>query len=177
MSVSATFDYQPAEHYRALRTITKLTPLRWVVPALAIGVPAVFVALQLIMAQRAGRAVADAAPAMVPYILLGVFWLALIPWSQRRRARKLPALDASVHGPQERRVDSDGYHARGNGVGVDVPWHAFKKAVETEQFFLFFYNWQCAYYLPKRSLSADEVRRVRVFARAGLGEQARLMTT
>jgi hypothetical protein len=79
-----------------------------------------------------------------------------------------------VRGPQERTVDAVGYHSRGNGVAVDVPWHALKKAVETEHFFIFFYNWQCGYYVPKRALSAADVARVREHARAGLGAQAHL---
>jgi len=176
MSVSSTFEYDPQEYYRALRTITTLTPLRWVVPLFAIGIPAGMIALEIVVAHRhPERGLVTPALSVLPYALLGAFWLALIPWSQRRRAKKLPKLNPGVRGPQERCIDAEGYHSRGNSVNLDVPWHVLRKAVETEQFFLFFYNWQCAYFLAKRPLSPEQVREVRTLTRSGLGERARLL--
>lgn len=111
----------------------------------------------------------------LPWVIIGAFWLEFIPWLQRRAARKLPARDASVRGPQERAVDATGYHSRGNGVHLDVPWHAMVRGVETDQFFLFFYNKQCAYYLPKRALSETQCADVRALLRANLGERTVLL--
>lgn len=42
------------------------------------------------------------------------------------------------------------------------------RAVESDRFFLFFYNKQCAYYLPKRALSNPQCAEVRaLMKRAG----------
>jgi YcxB-like protein len=174
MSVSATYEYEPAEHYRALRTITNLTPFRWMIPV-CVGLPVVLFGLLLWAAWARGDSLASTAWEVSPYVALILFWALIIPISQRRRAKRLPTLDASVQGPQERRVDADGYHSRGNGVGVDVPWHALKKVVETDQFFMFFYNWQCGYYLPKRTLGPSEVAEVRQLVQVGMGDRARLL--
>ena len=51
-------------------------------------------------------------------------------------------------------MDAAGYHSRGNGVALDIPWHAVARAIETDEFFLLFYNKQFAYYLPKRAFAA-----------------------
>jgi len=175
MGVSATYEYDPSEHYRAMRAVTSLTPFRWVGRVCFVLLPAGMLALAALSAHATGHGVATAVLGVLPYVLLCFFWGALIPMSQRRRAKRLPKLDASVRGLQERQVDGEGYHSRGNGVALDIPWHAMTKAVETDQLFLFFYNWQCAYYLPKRSLGPAQVRDVRAFARAGLGARARVL--
>jgi hypothetical protein len=172
MAVSATYEYDAAEHYQALRAITRLTPLRWVGLLCFVVLPVGFTALTAFAARATDHDVGEALISIVPYVLLFFFWGALIPWSQRRRAKRLPKLDPSAQGVQERRVDDVGYHSRGNGVTLDIPWHAVKKVVETEQVFLFFYNWQCAYYLPKRPLDVADVGRVRELACAALGERA-----
>jgi hypothetical protein len=176
MGVSATYEYDPSEHYQAMRAVTNLTPFRWVGLVCFVLLPAGTVVLAAFAARATGRDVGTALLGVPPYVLLFFFWGALIPMSQRRRAKRLPKLDPSVNGPQERRVDGEGYHSRGNGVALDIPWHAMRKVVETEQHFLFFYNWQCAYYLPKRPLDAGQIRGVRDFARSALGERARLRT-
>jgi hypothetical protein len=175
IGVSATYEYDPAEHYQALRAVTKLTPLRWIGLLCFLVLPAIVVALTVVAARSTGHLVGQALITIVPWVLLLFVWGALIPLSQRRRAKRLPKLDASLQGLQERRVDGEGYHSRGNGVALDIPWHAMKKAVETDKVFLFFYNWQCAYYFPKRTLNATQIGQVREFTRSGLGERARLL--
>ena len=58
---------------------------------------------------------------------------------------------------------------------LDIPWRVFVRVVETGQFFLFFYNSQCAYYVPKRVLDAQQIGMVREVAREALGDRVRLM--
>ncbi|HEX5829768.1 MAG TPA: hypothetical protein VFY16_02230 [Gemmatimonadaceae bacterium] len=36
MSVSAVFDFDPSEHYRASRAVARLSPMRWVTRAFAV---------------------------------------------------------------------------------------------------------------------------------------------
>lgn len=174
MDVTATFEYDSKEHYRALRDITNLTPYRWVTVISGVVLPLVAVAVIVwIIRARDGDPLATFMD-WLPYILLFFVWAAILPLSQWRMAKRLPTIDASARGPQERGVDSIGYHQRGNGVALEVPWHAFKKAVETDRFFIFFYTRQCGYYLPKRTLSASDISAVRQIARTALGERARV---
>lgn len=165
MSVTTTYDFDPKEHYQAARAVTRLTWFRWL-PWLAGGFMVLFALVDVVVP---GWGDADALSLFIeasPYLLVGAFWIALIPWSQRRAARKLSKRDPSVRGPQERSVDAVGYHSLGNGVRVEVPWHAMARAVETDRFFLFFYNKQCAYYIPKRALSDAQCAEVRTLMRA-----------
>lgn len=174
LSITTTFEHEPAQHYRLLRAMTRETPLRWM-PAVFAGLLLLLIVLGSWGAMLRGRSFWSVLVDAVPYLLLAAFWLVLIPWSQRRRASRLPQLDASMQGPQVRALDAAGFHSRGNGVSLDVPWHAFKRAVETPEFFLLFYNWQCAYAIPKPGLAADEVRAARELLQANLGERARLL--
>jgi hypothetical protein len=172
-TVRTVFEFDPSEHYKASRIVTRFTAARWI----GWGFAAFAAAFALYTVAQGWDEASPAALiiAVLPWLLLGAFWIGLIPLSQRWAARTIATKDASVRGPQERSVDAVGYHSRGNGVGLDVPWHAMVRGVETEAFFLFFYNKQCAYYLPKRAVPADDVPLVRSLMRAGLGERAQVL--
>jgi hypothetical protein len=168
--VTTVFDFDPTEHYAALRAVTKQTPFRW----LPLGAVLVFGSLFGISALSSWGS-ADPWTLIrgaLPWALLLFFWLFLFKWLRRWQSKAVAKRDPSVRGPQERTVDEQGFHSRGNGVSVDVPWHALQRAVETEDFFLFFYTWQCAYYLPKRTLSSTQVEEVRRHTHVGLGERS-----
>ena len=170
MNVSTTFDFDAAEHYRATRVVTSRSSMRYVVWG--------FVALSpVVLAWNVLPHLDDASPgdlllSALPWILMPVFWLAVLPMLQRRAAHRISTRDASVRGPQTRIVDVEGYHSRGNGVSVDVPWHAMARGAEVEQFFLFYYNKQFAYYLPKRVLSPADIVTVRALMRERLQDRA-----
>lgn len=175
MSVSATFEYDPDEHYRALRATTGVTMVRWM-PILAFGVPITAIVFEIIaIRNNPERGAMTSVMDVLPYVLLGAFWLGMVPFSQRRQSRRLTKLDPSVIGPQERVVDAEGFHTSGNGEHLDVPWHILRRVVETDQFFLFFYDREHAYYIAKRLLSSDQVQAVRSFARAGLRDHVHLL--
>ena len=173
MTVSTVFDFDSSEYYRALRVVSRRTAARW----LSWGFGALALVLAVLSVQDAWGRVSPLALVLngLPWVLLGVFWVAFIPISHRWAARSLPKRDASVRGPQERTIDANGFHSRGNGVALDVPWHAMVRGVESAEFFLFFYSNQLAYYVPKRMLSGTQIGEVRTLMRSGLGERARLL--
>ncbi len=174
MNVHTVFDYDPSEHYLGVRTVTRLTPLRymqWVMVAVALGM----------LAWTVVPAWGEFPPMTIfwsalPWLVLTIFWITFFPFMQRRASRTLASRDASVIGPQERSIDAVGFHSRGNGVSLDVPWHAMARVVETDRLFLFFYNKRCAYYLPKRVLTPEQVTVVRELARTALRERAKLLS-
>lgn len=168
MSVTATFDFDPAEHYRATRAAGRLTSARyseWIVAALALAA-LVGTVVPLIGTRPPARVLLDAGVRRRHHPGHA---------APRRTARRLAARDASVPGPQRRTLDDAGYHSRGNGVALDLPWHAVARAVETPAFFFVFYNAQCAYYLPKRALDDGGVAGARGVLTRALGARAQLL--
>jgi hypothetical protein len=171
--VTTVFDFDPAEHYAALRAVTKQTPLRWLPLGTLLFVGTmVMLSVGLSWERADGWTIIRGA---LPWALLLIFWLFLFKWLQRRQASVVAKRDPSVRGPQERSVDEQGFRSRGNGVAIEVPWHAIQRAVETTDFFLFFYTWQCAYYVPKRTLSSMQVDETRQHARSALVDRAQLL--
>lgn len=172
MSVRAVFDFDTSEHFRASRAVTRLTPARYYSWVLAAGCVAMLA--WSLWSLPPDEDLRDKLLTVGPWLLLAIFWACLIPFTQWRLARKMPKRDPSVLGPQERIVDTEGFHSRGNGVSLDVPWHAVQKVVETDEFFFFFYNKRCAYYLPTRAISGHEAMDVRDLSRAALKDHAKL---
>ena len=170
MTVRAQFDFDPAEHYQAMRAVTRATGLRWML--WFVGAFFAVIVAWGVIASRGERSATSIVVNLLPYTLICGFWIFILSQMQRNAGKNLLKTDPSVLGPQERTVDAVGYHSRGNGVGLDVPWHAMLRASETDAFFLFFYTKLCVYYLPKRVLSPEQVREVRSLMRAALGERA-----
>ena len=81
MAVSATFNFDPAEHYRALRAVTRLTPLRWIGLVCFLILPTVTIGLTVLVARAAGGDIGAALSSTVPYVLLFFFWGTLIPFT------------------------------------------------------------------------------------------------
>jgi hypothetical protein len=173
--VTATFDFDPAEHDRAWRAVTNQTSWRYFSWGLAAFV-LIIVSCSVIPNWDTVEPLA-LFMSLLPYLVFLVVWMLLFSYLRRRVARKIPDMDPSARGPQERRLDSVGFHSRGNGVVLQVPWRVFMRAVETEEFFLLFYSKQCAYYVPKRALSFADTADARALLRSNLGDSATFLTT
>lgn len=172
-SVSTTSPFDAREHHRAIRAITRETPIRLIPPVMLLFVAVMTV--MIVAGSRGRESWTDTARSALPWVLLVLFWSLLLPASQRWQAYSAAKRDPSKQGLQERAVDENGFHARSNGLNTDIGWQMFKRAVETDEFFLFFVTWQCANYLPKRGLSEEQLGIVRKHTRTALGDRARLM--
>ena len=168
MNVSVRFEFDSAEHYRATRAVTSRTAWRWV-PVVVGGWLLLVIAGSVWFAQRTGHALGPLLVSLAPWVALILLWLIAIPAGQRWASSRVGQKDRSLEGPQERTVDEAGYHSNGNGVRLDVPWHIVYSVTETTEFLLFFYNKQCAYYIPKRAMSPEQITRARELARLGAG--------
>jgi len=173
MRVSKTFDFDSQEFYRAIRFMGRFNPAtRWV-PAFAVGFPLLM--FYLVVVRSWGRiSVLSASLNMLPWLLLGAFYLALVPLMQRTWARKATEYDPSLRGPQTRIVDESGVEVRGANSHQHLSWPDLRRIAEGPEFFLFFYNKRMAHYLPKRVLDAAEIGVVRELAQANAG--ARFIT-
>jgi hypothetical protein len=161
-----TYDFSSSEHYRASRIVTQRSRWSWL-PWIAAILLVVLVTIGQLSTDRPLDPL-SVLLSIVPYVGLALVWVAGLPLLQRYAAFNLPKVDPSVRGPQERIVDTDGYHSRGNGVSIDLPWHVMAQSIETEDFFLFYYNKKCAYYLPKRTASDAEIAEIRELIRTRL---------
>jgi hypothetical protein len=160
MAATATFDFDQQEYYRGIRAVQAHNPYRWVIPVAGIIVPAVMIWLAIGDSwQRIGPWLAF--QNALPWLLLGAFYLTMMPLMARAAAKKALENDPSLRGPQTRIVDEGGVHIVGAGFRQDLRWTDLVKAVETEEFFLFFYNKRQAHFVPKRALAPASVAVVR----------------
>jgi hypothetical protein len=173
MNTFAQFEFDPAEQYAAARAVTGATAWRWIIPLFALGIPLVVIAVTVLPHIRTMSPMGIAMNSM-PWVLLGAFYLALIPMSQKRRANRMAKTEPSVRGIQERGVDASGLHVRGHGLTMDYAWSDLLTAIETPAFFLFFYNKNCAHFIPKRALNGGSVDEVRSIIHAHMGGRAKL---
>jgi hypothetical protein len=160
MMVSAVYAFDQREHYRALRAMMRYNPVWWLIPALGIGLPAIalwaFVIRDWDRLSLLGVVINGA-----PWIALGAFYLTM-PWLMARTfARRAIRDDPSVRGEQIRTVSPEGLVVRGANLLQRFPWADIVRAVETPEFFLFFYNRRAAHYIPKRALMSADLEALR----------------
>jgi hypothetical protein len=174
MAVMAQFDFDSHEYYRVLLAAWRQDPNRWFVWAFGLGVPATIIWLNV------GRHWDEVRPweafwSVLPWVLLGAFYLLLVPTVYRTAARKALANDPSLRGPQSRSVDENGLHVRGASFAQDFAWSDIVRVVETPDFFLFYYNRRAAHYVPKRVLDAAGIEQVRALVRSKLSHRATVL--
>ena len=174
MTVSAEFDFNSSEYYRALRaTMRHNRAVRWLVPLLGVGIPALAIWTWVIRdwdrLSMVGVIVNGG-----PWIALGAFYLSM-PWLVARvTARRALRDEPSVRGQQTRIISSAGLEVRGTNYLQQFTWSDIVRTVETPEFFLFFYNRRAAKYLPKRALGEAETEALRDLVRAHAATKHRL---
>jgi hypothetical protein len=160
MPIIAQFEFDPIDYRTGLRDVWSFNRARWVVPVVGIAIPALMIWLAVGRHWRESS-LADAFWNALPWMLLGAFYLSLLPLMRRTAARKALQEDPALRGTQMRTVDDAGLHIRGAGLSQDLRWADLVRVEETTDFFLFFYNRSAAHYIPKRVLGdrqRDELR-------------------
>ena len=176
MTVSAEFDFNPSEYYRALRaTMLHNRALLWLLPLLGVAMPAVaiwaFVIRNWDRLSMRGVIINGA-----PWIAIGAFYLSM-PWLMARViARRARRDDPAVRGQQTRIISSAGLEVRGANYVQQFTWSDIVRTVETREFFLFFYNRRTAQYVPKRALRGADAEAVRDLVRAHAAREHRVAT-
>jgi hypothetical protein len=168
---AAMFEFDADEWYRASRAVTGATVWRWLIPLGGLALPAVMIGTNVVPHWRALSAGSIAANT-APWILLAVFYLTFIPRLQRQASRKAQANDPSLRGVQLRAVDDAGLKISGANFAQELAWTDLYRAVETPEFFLFFYNKRCAHFMPKRAMSRDGIERTRRLVATHLSSQS-----
>ena len=156
MTVIATYEFDSAEHYRALWAMFRFNRARWLIPVLGIGMPAVAI-WAFVVRDWDRLSPFGALLNGLPWVFIGAFYLALVPLMYRSLARRAVRDDPRVRGTQVRTLSEAGFEARGAGFSQRLAWPELVRVEEVKDFFLFFYNRRAAYYIPKRCLqTADE---------------------
>ena len=153
------FPFDVAEHRRASAAVMRMLPARWLGPAAALVI--LWLGVWPIVRRWGDYPASKLVASALPWVLVAAALAFMTPLTIWQSSRKLVRVDPSVRGTQRRAVDAAGFHSTGNGVAVDLQWHAMARCAETEEFFLFFYTKQLAYYVGKVHLSSDECSAVR----------------
>jgi hypothetical protein len=145
------YDWNKAEHVRAGRDVARH------VKALRIGfwVLVVFLIVVAVIGGLAalarGRSVIWS---LLPWWLLMIFWLWLLTVGVRRmQARAYAKLHGQVPFDVQFTITDTGVRTESPIASTELKWPVIKRVVETKEFLLFFYNWQCAVCLPRRAVA------------------------
>lgn len=115
----------------------------------------------------------------VPMLLLGMAPLLIVfaagPLVARLAARRALRTGPSTRGSQAVGVAEWGIRVAGPMYTGELRWLAFMKAVETDEFFLFFISKLQPVFIPKRLLTPAGADIIRNLTRAGLGARAELL--
>lgn len=109
---------------------------------------------------------------LVPIIGVAAFWAAILwaaPWwGARLQFNKQPA----AQGPRTMFLDSGGVHWRWNGGSTDIEWKNFIRFLEAKNHFLLYSSPVSFNIVPKRALTADQVRELRTLLSESLVRDA-----
>ena len=169
MSAPLTYEFQidSAETVRASRVVRRRQRFAWIAWAVwpvLVGLAALYLAsgvpwqnLWLL--------------GLVALFLLTLQWLT--PRIQRWQLRRAYAETPNLRGPQVYQFSDAGLSITGGAATTTLGWDSFVEVAETDEFFLFFYSKQCAYYVPKRAVGKGIYQRaLRGLLRAKLGRRA-----
>ena len=170
MPITAQFEFDQAEHRQGLREL--LGPARWMIPfgGIVLPIPALWFG---VLRHREDITFADAASTMLPWLLLGAFFVALIPLLTWAQARRTLEFDPSLVGTQVRTIGDAGLQVIGAGYAPTLAWSDIERAKETAHFFFFFQDKSVWHYIPKRVLSDVERDGVRNLIQAHAPEPGR----
>ncbi|MBB6072581.1 hypothetical protein HNQ61_004244 [Longimicrobium terrae] len=116
--------------------------------------------------------------AIGPWILFLVAWATLMAWigpwlTARAQSRENGPGQHTLIGT----LSGDGYGTDNGRTQNSIHWNGVLRAVETPEFFLFYYNRNCAFYLPHRAIAPEQLPEVRRVIVSQLGDRAALRHT
>jgi hypothetical protein len=167
--VTFRYDWHKAEHARAGRDVARH------VKALRLGFW-VFVVFLIVVAVIGGLVALGGGLSVIwswlPWWLLSVFWLWLLTVGVgRMQARAYAKLHGQVPFDVQFSITDTGVRHESPIASTELKWPVIKRVVETKEFLLFFYNWQCALYLPRRAVASPmDYRMLTEGLRARLGD-------
>jgi YcxB-like protein len=173
--LQASFTLDPSEITRAGMVTARRTGSIWVWYLLML----LIVSFNTIPATYRQWTHGGFAAISIPVLLLGLSPLLIIavgpPLAGRWAAKRLVRTGPSSQGTQHVGVADWGLQVSGPMSSGTLRWSSVMKAIETQEFFLFFLSRLAPVYIPKRLLSDADVAQVRQLTRSGLGSKAALL--
>ena len=156
------FEWDRREHRRAFAQISRHALFRrWVRILLRIGLALLLLMLALAFWGAEGRR-GSFLLGLAPWLLILGLWVVFLRYgngwmSARGWAKRHPPGNRSV----TCRITREGVESSSYSSEALLKWAGLHRVVETEEFVLYFYTWQCAQFLPKRVVpNVAELRRV-----------------
>jgi hypothetical protein len=113
---------------------------------------------------------------LTPFVLLPTIALVGVPLMQLYNAYAHKRVHTIPHTEHTVALSDAGLEVACVVARVVVPWAAIYRVVETAQFFLFYINKRCAYYIPKRAVTGlAQQNQIRQWVQARVGLKARLL--
>ena len=168
-TMTYTFDWRSEEQARVSGLLVREANSRgfWRLVKWAVWGFTAFVAYATVLPLTQGDVVG--AIGMIPLLVLMILWVLLFAgFGGRFQAWYARRQDPNVGYPFVATLDDAGLQMVLKTSTFQIRWDGTYKVRETPHFFLVYYSKRCAYYLPKRVLSEDEVSRVRDLIRTHL---------
>jgi hypothetical protein len=108
--------------------------------------------------------------ALTPLFLLLLFWILYLQISVRWFAKTQFTKQPAVQGPRTMTLDDRGVHWRWDGGSTDIDWRNLIRYVESEGEILLYSSPFCFNIIPKRALSPEELRSLRVVLEQKIGK-------
>jgi len=156
--VTFTFTLTKRAHWRAVRDVTARTLSHKINIAFLLALPLVVIAIGLTRREEFGWFLLD----YLGLLLLGPFVLFVgFPLVYYMNVASFHRNNAVVQRPQTFEFTPERLVMRGPLHNADVSWDAINRIIETRHTFLFYISKNAAHFLPKDSLSPDEIRSLR----------------
>lgn len=160
-ATTVTFTWNGEEHVRAVRAIFRnmLVP-SWlkVVGRISLSMLAATLLIGFLGAPRIDLTFM----AVLPWLIILALWM-LVIWQLSPRLNARAWAKRNTAGDQQitQRFTTDGLETTSHAGSSLTHWHMIKRVIETDAFLLLYFTWQCAVFVPKRALSAEQYAAIR----------------
>lgn len=165
-------DFDEAEFTRVIDALQKNKPKhQWYWPVVIVGAFAVIAVLvSQLMFSSGPREVASSTSNYIPMLLLLFLLIGLKIWGSRLLSRLAKLNASTVTDGFMLSLTDDSISRNMNGESLDIDWNKIERAIETDEFILFYCDGFQAFYVPKRLLK-NELAGVRKLLTEALQER------
>lgn len=160
-ATTVVFTWNAQEHVRAVRLIfrnllipTWLKILGW----LSVSIMAATLLIGFLTAPSINLTFM----AVLPWLIILALWMLLI-WQLSPRLNARAWAKHHTVGDQTitQRFTTEGLETTSHAGSSLTRWHVIRRVIETDEFLLLYFTWQCAVFVPKRALSAEQYAAIR----------------
>ena len=128
----------------------------------------------VILAMGTGTEAIQWTPGGIPFLVLVIVFVVVIPVAIIRSGRKTIHQDPAFAGPSHYHFSPENIYIQGPNYTATLNWDQIKRAKETKSWFLLYLNRFTAHIFPKDQLTQAEIRQFRTFLRAVPNLKAKL---